>query len=310
MSPLTATGRVRAIAAAMAVDALGSGLFGPFVLLYGHTVVGLPLAQAGLVLSLTGAVGLAAGPVAGAAVDRHGPARVVVVSNVLSMLGCAGLLLAHDAVTYGVVSLLGFAGARGYWAAFAPLVSEVAEPGRLETWFGRLRAARYLGITLGSALAAVVLLLGERTGLRLMVAIDAATYAVAAALVLWAMGWARRGPAPAEASGAAAATTPAATYRVALRDGPNVATAALNVVCTLLCLAPVMALPVLTLEQLDQPAWVPGTLAAVIAVSIALAVLVSPRLAFGRRRLGVLGIACTLWVVACAVLVAGGAADG
>ena len=38
--------------------------------------------------------------------------------------------------------------------------------------------------------------------------------------------------------------------------------------------------------------------------------LVSPRLAVGRRRLAVLGAACALWVVACAVLVAGGLATG
>lgn len=291
--------RVRAIGAAMAVDALGSGLFGPFGLLYGHAVVGLPLTQAGLVLSVTGAVGLAAGPVAGATVDRYGAARVVVVSNLLSALGGVGLLVAHDVAGYALASLAGFVGARGYWAAFAPLVGEVAEPARLETWFGRLRAVRYVGVTAGAALASAVLLLGERTGLRLMVTVDAVTYAVAGLLVLWACGWAASHATRPEPS---AGDAPAGSYRTALGDRANVATAGLNVLCTLLCLAPVMALPVIALGQLDLDPWVPGALAATIAGALTVSVLVSPRLAHGRRRLVVLAAACTLWVVGCGTL--------
>jgi len=85
----------------MFIDTLGGGLLAPFELVYGLRIAHLSLTGAGLVLSLAGAAGIVTGPLAGAAVDRVGPARVVAAANALGATGCATLLLWPNALGYG-----------------------------------------------------------------------------------------------------------------------------------------------------------------------------------------------------------------
>ena len=67
----------RLLVGAMFVDTVGGGLLTPFELVYALKIAHLSLASAGIVLSVASAVGIAVGPLAGAAVDRVGPTRVV-----------------------------------------------------------------------------------------------------------------------------------------------------------------------------------------------------------------------------------------
>src|SRR2546423_15209638 len=80
--------RRRLLVAAMLVDTLGGGLLAPFELICALKIAGLSLTSAGVILSVAAAAGIAAGPVAGAAVDRIGPVRVVAVANGLGVAGC------------------------------------------------------------------------------------------------------------------------------------------------------------------------------------------------------------------------------
>jgi MFS family permease len=82
----------RLLIAAMLVDTLGGGLLSPFELIYALKIAGLSLTSAALILSVATAAGIAVGPVAGVAVDRIGPARVVAVANGLGVAGCLSLL--------------------------------------------------------------------------------------------------------------------------------------------------------------------------------------------------------------------------
>src|SRR3954470_6397605 len=83
------------LAVAMAVDSFGSGLFGPFGLLYAHLVVGLSLPAAGAGLAVVGALALTLGPVAGALVDRFTAAQVAATGNLLAAIGGGVLLIAR-----------------------------------------------------------------------------------------------------------------------------------------------------------------------------------------------------------------------
>jgi MFS family permease len=188
--------RVRLLSTALLIDALGTGIFGPFVLLYGHTVAGLPLADAGLALTIAGGAGLAFGPIAGGLVDRIGPAPVAITSNLVAAAGGVSLLFVHDPVSYALAAFLGIAAARGFWAAFASLVAENVTPERRDRLFGWLQAVRFTGLTAGAGLASLALQLGTRTGLRLLVAADAASYLLAALLVLAAYALRSPGLAP------------------------------------------------------------------------------------------------------------------
>ena len=80
----------RRVRSASVVDALGSGLFVPLELLFLHIVVGLGLAAAGGVMSASALLGLVLLPVAGPALDRLGPRRLVLALGVTRFLALAG----------------------------------------------------------------------------------------------------------------------------------------------------------------------------------------------------------------------------
>src|SRR5438067_2145630 len=118
---MAAAGSHRILAVAMLVDTLGSGLLGPFLLLYGTAVAGLSLPASGVALSVSGGIAILAGPGAGAMVDRVGPFRVAVTANLVSALGCALLLVAREAFVFALAATALAAGTRMFWATFSTL---------------------------------------------------------------------------------------------------------------------------------------------------------------------------------------------
>jgi MFS family permease len=286
----------RLLIAAMFVDTLGGGLLAPFELVYALRIAHLSLSEAGIILSLASAIGIAVGPLAGAAVDRRGPARVVALANVFGVSGSLSLLLWTNAVGYGVGAFLLSADLRAFWAAFTPLVAAVASPAELEKWFGRLRGARYIGIVAGEGLSGVFFLAGLETGLRLLVIANGLSFVIALALVLAAVP--RSVPRHSEAEREESTRR---GYRPVLADRANVALAGLNVLATLLLTAPVLMLPIFIIERLHLPTWLPGTLAALLTATAAVGLLFGARLVRGRRRLRNLEIAAALWALGCAV---------
>jgi Mn2+/Fe2+ NRAMP family transporter len=121
----------RLLIAAMFVDTLGGGLLTPFELVYALKIAHLSLAGAGAVLSVAAAVGIAVGPLAGAAVDRVGPARIVAAANLLGVAGCLSLLLWTSGWGYGLGAFFLSANMRVFWAAFTPLVAGIAAAAEL-----------------------------------------------------------------------------------------------------------------------------------------------------------------------------------
>jgi MFS family permease len=289
------TRRRRLLAVAMLVDTLGGGLLTPFELVYALKIAHLSLALAGFVLSLAAGVGIAAGPLAGAAVDRFGSARVVAAGNVFGIAGCGSLLGWSNGWGYGIGAFFLGANMRVFWAAFTPLVAGVAGGGELEHWFGRLRAARYIGIVTGEAMSGLVLLAGLQTGLRLLVIADGLSFV--AALILVMVAASGGGPVRALSADEVPRT---GGYRQVLRDRLNLTLAALNVAATLLLIAPILVVPVFVLDRLHLPSWLPGLLSAVLTATAGTGLIFGARLVRGRRRLRNLEIAAVFWALGCA----------
>ncbi|GIE31046.1 hypothetical protein Ait01nite_040910 [Actinoplanes italicus] len=289
--------RLRLLAVAMTVDALGSGLFGPFGLLYGHEVAGLPLARTGTALGVAAAVALAAGPLAGTLVDRIGAARVVILANVVAVLGGLLLLSARDLLSFTLASILGVASVRMFWSAFAPLIGALTGD-RAERWLGLLRSARLAGVMLGGFAASGVLLLGRKEGLLIMLAVDTASYALAAVLTVVATAGSHR-PIRRPSPGTGDPAGGRASYRTVLRDRALLHLTLLNTVCTLLASTPIIAMPVYLIEVAHGPAWLPGLAAGLLTGTVALAMTRTPLLTRGTGRLRVLALAALLWAAGC-----------
>jgi MFS family permease len=288
----------------MFIDMLGGGLLSPFELLYGNRVAGLSFAEAGGLMAIAAVLAIAIGPIAGAAVDRRGPVQIVAGASVVGLMGCVVLFIWTEAPGFFFGIFLLSASLRIFYGAFTPFVAAVAEPEELDQWFGRLRAARFVGLGTGQALSGVVLLGDIEHGLRLVVVANGLSFIGALVLLLLAGAGLERPRAH------AAEASSSGTYRLVLRDRPNLAIAALNVLATLLILTPVVALPVFVIEQLDQATWAAGGVSAVTTATVVLGLLVAPRLLRRRGRLRNLALACTVWLLAFLLLFVSSLAAG
>jgi Major Facilitator Superfamily len=165
---------------ALGVDNLGSGLFLPLTLVYATRVVGLPLAVAGVAVTVGTLVGLLVPPVAGRFVDRVGPRPVVIASQVLQALGAAVFAGAGGVGTVVAAVCLLAAGQQLFYSSLFALISDVVGPRDKDHPFAVVGMVRGACFGLGGLVAAWLLTVGA---LRLAVLLDAVSF-VACAVVL------------------------------------------------------------------------------------------------------------------------------
>ena len=174
----------RGLLVALGVDNLGSGLFLPLALVYTTAVVGVPLALAGALVTAGTLVGLAAPPLAGAVVDRHGPKRVVVASAVLQALGMAAYLLATGPATVLLAAALVAAGGQTFYASVFALIADVAPEGPKDHAFATVEVVRSAAFGVGALVAAALVSAAEPGVLRGAVVVNGVSFVVAGALLL------------------------------------------------------------------------------------------------------------------------------
>ena len=277
-------GRQKRLLAALVIDALGSGLFIPFSLLFFVATTPLSLPTIGLALSVAALVRIPATFAAGGFSDRIGPRRAVVVAQVLQAVGFVNYLFVgttwHLIVAAGLVQV----GNSIFWVAYQALVSEVAGEGGREQWFALATAVRTAGWAVGGVVAGLVVAVGGRSGYVSVAAADAASFAVAAALMwrpLAGLARERVEPAPAPDEGRTG-------WSSVLRDGPFLGFVGANLGLTLLSLAFAVGLPVFLVRTVGLPTWTPGVVLAINAVLGTLGTPLIVRRITGRGRRGVL----------------------
>ena len=109
------------------IDAVGSGLFLTFYLLYLTKTAGFSLTTAGAVLSLSSALALASNPIAGSLVDKVGARRMMLASQIICAAGYGGLLFVDGSIPLLIVSsTLAVLGERIFWVGFPSFISIMA----------------------------------------------------------------------------------------------------------------------------------------------------------------------------------------
>ncbi|MDQ1711255.1 MAG: hypothetical protein QOE45_705 [Frankiaceae bacterium] len=173
----------RIVAAACVVDALGSGLFLPIAALFFVKVAGLPVAQVGLGLSVTGVVGLAGPVLAGPLVDRYGARRVTIALYGLRAAGYGAFPLVRGFWPFvAAVALTGLAD-RMARPALQALVATLADERDRATMYAFVRSVRNLGYGIGGLLVSAALAIGGRGPYVALVLGDAATFVVSGLLL-------------------------------------------------------------------------------------------------------------------------------
>jgi MFS family permease len=164
---------VRALLVALGIDNVGSGLFLPLTLVYATRVVGLPLAVAGVTVTVGTVVGLGVPPVAGRFVDRVGPRPVVIASQVVQAAGAGAYFVADGVAGVAVAVCLLAAGQQLFYSALFALVTDVAGERGLDRPFAVVGMVRSACFGLGALVAAALLTSG---GLRVAVLVNAASF--------------------------------------------------------------------------------------------------------------------------------------
>jgi MFS family permease len=168
------------------VDALGTGLLRPFLLLYGIAVLRLPATTAGLAMTAGVLVGLGFTPGMGRWLDRGARSTAVAAAMLVRVVGTV-LLLTTPAATAGTVWL--FAGAalflgignQTFPVAHAALVATVSGGRERDAALAAGRSLRNAGLGIGALLATACLAAGT-PALRALAVGTGLSYLVAAAL--------------------------------------------------------------------------------------------------------------------------------
>ncbi|MEJ2852207.1 MULTISPECIES: MFS transporter [unclassified Saccharothrix] len=258
-------------AVALAVDALGTGLLRPFLLLYGVTVLGLSAPATGVAMTVGIVVGLVCMPGVGRWLDRGARSTVVAASMLVRVLGVALLLAAPtgDVWVFGAAALFLGVGNQAFPAAHAALVATVAHGRERDAALAGGRSLRNAGLGVG-ALVATVCLAGGASALQVLAAGTGVAYLVAAVLA-WSV------QVHADPAGATVQDdAPAPRMRGLL---------AANVVYVFCLNVPEIALPLILVTQLDaSPVWSAAIFVANTVLVVTLQVPVTVAMARLSRR--------------------------
>ncbi|MDX2545307.1 MFS transporter [Streptomyces sp. WI04-05B] len=261
-------------AIALAVDALGTGLLRPFLLLYGVTVLGLSAPATGIAMTAGIVAGLVCMPGVGRWLDRGARSTVVAASMLVRVVGVALLLATptgHVGQFAAAALFLGI-GNQAWPAAHSALVATIAHGRDRDAALAAGRALRNAGLGVG-ALIATASLAGGADALRALAAVTGLAYLTAAALA-WSVRL--RADRPARAEAGSDGPVPVPRMRALL---------AANVVYVFCLNVPEIALPlVLVTQSHASPMWSAAIFVANTVLVVTLQVPITVLLSRYHRR--------------------------
>ncbi|GAA2146886.1 MFS transporter [Glycomyces algeriensis] len=269
--------RRRFIAASL-VDAVGNGVYVPLTMLFVHDLTGQSLTAIGTGLTLAGLGALAAMPLAGVLIDRHGGKHVYTAALALR---AASFALYPLATAYPAFLAVAFAVAVAMWAS-APsqqsLIGDMAEGAERDRLLAWNRSLRNGGMGFGALAAAAMLALGDGGYLAAALAL-AGSFAAAAMIVARIPVQPNRTPRP--------IARPRGGYRIVLADRRYRRLATANFLIGFGYTAQAIAMPVFLTRDAGLPDATAGVVFAVNTALVAgLGVPVARLMARTRRGRG------------------------
>ncbi|WP_328719588.1 MFS transporter [Streptomyces sp. NBC_00247] len=168
---------------AIAIDAIGTGVFIPVTMLYFLAATSLTLVQVGAAMTAAGLLALPAGPLVAGLIDRYGTTPLLRAANLAQALGFAGYLVVGHTWQIIVCAWVNSAGRAVFSGCYGVAVTALAAPGRRERWFGLLGSVRNLGYALGGLLSAVAVGVGTHGAYATVVVVNALSFLAAFVLM-------------------------------------------------------------------------------------------------------------------------------
>ena len=173
----------RALAAAVFVNSFGTGLYFVVGIVYLVRFAGLPLAQVGLGLTLTGVAALIAGIPAGVLSDRYDP-RVVAAGFLLcEALAVSALVWVRSFPTFLAAALLSALASQGSRTVRGVLIGRIGGQGRARLR-ATMRSVSNLSQAAGALAAGLVLQWDHAVVYQAALLVDAASFVLAAAVIV------------------------------------------------------------------------------------------------------------------------------
>jgi MFS family permease len=175
---------VRRLLAAQAVIGFGDGLWFTIWAIFFTRIQGIPAEQMGLAVGLGGAAGLLAATPAGVLADRRGPREVLAVVIALRGLVMTAYLLVDGFWSLLLVTGL-FAAAQSSGAGLrVTLVYGLMPPEQQLRVLAQSRVVQHIAYAVGAGAAGLVLAAGSRAAFVVAVLVNAASFAVTAAITM------------------------------------------------------------------------------------------------------------------------------
>ncbi|TCO24957.1 MFS transporter [Kribbella steppae] len=272
--------------AGLAIDSFGGGCAGPLLLLYFVRVAEIPLGTAGTLLTVATLFSIAAPAGVGVVIDRVGPRTLVVGSQFAQGLAFTGFFFGRSLWLLFLCALLTTFGQRVFWSSIFSLLSDVADEGDRDRWFGLGGMMQAGGFGLGALAAGVVLAAGGDAPFLIAMALNAVTFFLAGVLLLRLH--------PSHHKREVQDTGPAPLLR---KDKPFLVLIGANTMLALCTMLIGVGLPVYVADALPAPAWLVGVLLAGVSVVLATGQTLVVRHTERRRRTNVMIVAGITWAV-------------
>lgn len=240
-------GHHRRFVTAIAIDAIGSGVFMPVSMLYFLVTTDLSLVQIGAAISIASAVAIPAGPLLGGVVDTYGAKRVLLAGNLAQGIGFLAYLVTDSFVGLTLWTVVVAVGRTAFWGSYGNIVAAISQPGEREKWFGFLGALRNVGFAVGGLLSGVAITIGTHAAYLSVVLVNALSYGVAFVLLLAVP------PAPVGGH-----RSPEGAWATVLRDRPYRLLWLVQFTYSTAMMVLNFAMPIYAVTVLGLPGWVTG----------------------------------------------------
>ncbi|MEI8412142.1 MULTISPECIES: MFS transporter [unclassified Kribbella] len=272
--------------AGLAIDSFGGGCAGPLLLLYFVRVAEIPLGTAGTLLTVATLFSIAAPAAVGVVIDRLGPRTLVVGSQFAQGLAFTGFFFGRSLWLLFLCALVTTFGQRVFWSSIFSLLSDVADEGDRDRWFGLGGMMQAGGFGLGALAAGALLAAGGETPFLVAMALNAVTFFLAGLLLLRLH--------PSHHKREVQDTGPAPLLR---KDKPFLILIGANTILALCTMLFGVGVPVYVADALPAPEWLVGVLLAAVSVVLATGQTLVVRHTEKRRRTNVLIVAGVTWAV-------------
>ena len=165
------------------INAFGTGVAYPFLVIYLHNVRGFSLATAGLVIAVSGLAGLVSGPLFGRLVDRVGARVTLATALVLGACAFALFPFVHEPWSAFLVGCLVGLSSGSFWPSQSTLLAGLAPPARRHAAYAVQRGMFNLGLGLGGMTGGLIASTADPATFTVLFVVDAAATLAFCALI-------------------------------------------------------------------------------------------------------------------------------